>query len=600
MTPGPPALGACLLELHCQAAQADSLRAALEVVGDQLRAGLELAWVLTLVRDPFTLDVRCGVVSGGTADAAGLLRLAADLKDDDVVSQSVTAQSGPGFAALLTAGDVEGAAMLPLRDATGEGLGFALLAGPAAASLSPEQRAQVAASVSTEVERATRDEGMRRRALYDVATGLPGPLLLDDVLRAVSADNEVALLLVAVDQLRAVSRSFGRAAGNEMQRKVAARLLVAGGAGAWSVYRLPGGLGVLTVGPPGTAEAAADSIMEAMKEPWVLGRRSVRSTCRIGMAIRREGQIGDSLVECAEAALDVAATRLRAGVVLHGPEMTASAHESLVLETLLQAGLKSGELRVRYQPQVEMASGQVVGAEALVRWQRPSALVTPDRFIPAAEASGLIVDLDRWVLRTACRQAKDWLDAGWPSLRMAVNVSSRTLAAPGFAASVIADLELSGLDPDQLEVEITETLALFEGEEAVRELTLLREHGVHVAIDDFGTGYSNVGRLRELPIDRVKIDQCFVRDIGGEDGGAICEVIVGLARTLHLDVIAEGVETEEQRAFLDNLGCLEFQGYLRSPPVEPADFEQLLPMPRGRDSGQAVTATPDGSVAASS
>ena len=225
-----------------------------------------------------------------------------------------------------------------------------MLGGQPASELTVEQRVAVARSLSVEAERAVRDEGSRRRALYDLATGLPGPLLLDDVLREVSPDGEVALLLVSVDQLRAVTRSFGRAAGNEMQRKVAARLLVAGGAGAWSVYRLSSGLGVLTVGTPGTAESAAEAIMEAMQEPWVLGRRSVRSTCRIGMAVRREGQSGGSLVECAEAALDVAATRPRAGVVVHGPEMTASAHEGLVLETLLQAGLQSGELRVRYQP----------------------------------------------------------------------------------------------------------------------------------------------------------------------------------------------------------------------------------------------------------
>ena len=583
MTARPLDVSACLLAVHHDAAQTDSLRGALEAMGEQLRARLDLAWALSLIRDPFTLDVRCGVVSGGVADAAGMLRLAAELTDNELQARAPSD-------ALLELGNVATGALVPLTDASGDVLGLAVLGGSNGADLPAEQLGQIAGTLGIEVERAIRDEARTRRALYDVATGLPGPLLLDDVLRAAGADDEVALLLVSVDQLRAVSRSFGRAAGNEMQRKVAARLLVAGGAGAWSVYRLPGGLGVLTIGPQGTAQAAADSIMEAMQEPWVLGRRSVRSTCRIGMAIRREGQIGDSLVECAEAALDVAASRLRAGVVLHGPEMTASAHESLVLETLLQAGLKSGELRVRYQPQVEMSTGLVVGAEALIRWQRPSGLVTPDRFIPAAEASGLIVDLDRWVLRTACRQAKEWADAGRPALRMAVNVSSRTLAAPGFAESVLAELQESGLDPDQLEVEITETLALFEGEEAVRELSVLREHGVHVAIDDFGTGYSNVGRLRELPIDRVKIDQCFVRDIGGEDGGAICEVIVGLARTLHLDVIAEGVETEEQRAFLDDLGCLEFQGYLRSPPVEPGAFEELLPKPPPRDR-QAATVT---------
>ena len=243
----------------------------------------------------------------------------------------------------------------------------------------------------------------------------------------------------------------------------------------------------------------------------------------------------------------------------------------LVLETLLHAGLSSGELVLRYQPQVDMVTGAVTGAEALVRWQRPAGLVPPDRFIPAAETTGLIVDLDLWVLRTACEQAR-----AWPGLRIAVNVSSRTLAAPDFAATVLGAVAAAGIAPQQLEVEITESLELFEGEHAVSELAVLREHGVHVALDDFGTGYSNVRRLRHLPIDRVKIDQALVRDIGAGSAGALCDVIVGLARTLDLDVIAEGVETEEQRAYLQALGCPEFQGYLRSAPVSADDFAALL------------------------
>jgi predicted signal transduction protein with EAL and GGDEF domain len=403
-------------------------------------------------------------------------------------------------------------------------------------------------------------------------------LLLDAVAEAADPADELALLLVSVDHLQSVARSFGRATGNEMLRKVAARLLVAGGAGAWSVYRLPRGLGVLTVGPAGTAASAAQTVLAAMEASWVLGRRNVRSTCRIGVAVRDDpGTTPDVLVERAEAALDAALARPRAGVVTYGPELTVTAHENLVLETLLQEALRAGELQVRYQPQVDVVTGRVTGAEALVRWQRPGGLVTPDRFIPAAEANGVIVDIDRWVLSTACRQARRWMDEGRGSLRVAVNVSSLTLASPGFAQIVLDELASSGLDADLLEIEITETLALFEGEEAVRELTVLRGHGVHVAIDDFGTGYSNVGRLRELPVDRVKIDQSFVRDIAGEAGGAICSVIVGLARTLHLDVIAEGVETRQQLSVLSDLGCSEFQGYLVSPAVDAEAFALLLP-----------------------
>ena len=570
-----PDLSAALLSVHREGARTGSPRDALQAAAGILRAALGCRWVLATAWDPMTMRTRFSVLDGVAGDAAPLLRLAAD---PTIVSAALAPATRDLAQDLLRKeGGCAAARTVVLAEAGADPLGMLVLGldgePPPEAELD-----QVAATVTAELVRAVRAESETRRALYDAATGLPGPLLLDAVLQAADPDAEVALLLVSVDQLQAVSRSFGRAVGNEMLRKVAARLLVAGGAGAWSAYRLPRGLGVLTVGHPGTAAAATDTILAAMQEPWQLGRRSVRSTCRIGVALRSDDTASaEVLVEQAEAALDAALARPRAGAVTYGREIAASAHENLVLETLLQAALRSGELVVRYQPQIDVANGGINGAEALVRWHRPSGVVTPDRFIPAAEATGVIVDIDRWVLRESCRQAQRWVDQGRPPIRVACNISSLTLAAPGFAEGVLAELASSGLAPGLLEVEITETLSLFEGDEAVQELAVLRRHGVHVAIDDFGTGYSNVARLRELPVDRVKIDQSFVRDIADGDGAAICSVIVGLARTLDLDVIAEGVETPEQLAFLDGLGCAEFQGYLASPPVEAADFELLLP-----------------------
>jgi EAL domain-containing protein (putative c-di-GMP-specific phosphodiesterase class I)/GGDEF domain-containing protein len=522
-------------------------------------------------------QVRCSVIDGVASDlATTLLGLVADWGISPSGSTIVTEDDGDVGAVLRAAGCPRGA-LVPLVEAGSDPFGVVLIA-LTHGTVAHADLCEIGATISGEALRATRDEQSQRRALYDAATGLPGPLLLDAVAEAAEPDQELALLLVSIDQLQSVSRSLGRATGNEMLRKVAARLLVAGGAGAWSAYRLPRGLGVLTVGPAGTADAAADTILQAMEAPWSLGRRSVRSTCRIGVAVRDDPTVGpDVLIERAEAALDAALARPRAGVVRFGPELTASAHEHLVLETLLQAALRSGELRVRYQPQVDVATRAVTGAEALVRWVRPSGVVTPDRFIPAAEATGVIVDIDRWVLHVACEQAQKWVAEGRRPLRMACNVSSLTLAAPGFAEHVMTELADSGLAPELLEIEVTESLSLFEGGDCVRELAALRDRGVHVAIDDFGTGYSNVGRLRELPVDRVKIDQSFVRDIADGDGAAMCSVIVGLAHTLDLDVIAEGVETDEQLGVLSDLGCAEFQGYLVSPPVEAADFELLLP-----------------------
>jgi predicted signal transduction protein with EAL and GGDEF domain len=565
-----------LLEVHRAGARAASLRDALQGTVEVLRSSLVVPWVLAVVWDPMSTRVRCSVIDGVGTEAAGrLLALAAELgppAETPVVVTSDDLRIGP----LLEAGGTRRAAAIPLVEG-GDPFGVVLVA-LAQRSLDPAELREIGLTVSAEAVRAARDERTQRRARYDAATGLPGPLLLDAVAEAADREQELALLLVSIDQLQSVARSFGRATGNEMLRKVAARLLVAGGAGAWSAYRLPRGLGVLTVGPAGTAAAAADTILAAMEAPWVLGRRSVRSTCRIGIAVRDDPTVSSAvLIERAEAALDAALARPRAGVVTFGPELTASAHENLVLETLLQAALRSGELRVRYQPQVDVETRAVRGAEALVRWIRPSGTVTPDRFIPAAEATGVIVDIDRWVLREACAQAKKWADEGRGRLRMACNVSSMTLASPGFAEHVLSELRTSGLAPELLEIEITESLSLFEGGQCVQELTVLRERGVQVAIDDFGTGYSNVGRLRELPVDRVKIDQSFVRDIAAGDGAAMCSVIVGLAHTLALDVIAEGVETDEQLGVLSELGCEEFQGYLVSPPVDAAGFELLLP-----------------------
>ena len=568
-------LSRALLAVHRAAAATTAPREALQTCVELLRAAVGARWVLATAWDPVTMRTQFSVLDGVEGGAAPpLLRLAAD---PTIVSAALAPPTRDLAQDLLRKeGGCAAAVTVVLQDAA-EPLGMLVLGldggGPDEAALS-----EIATTVTAELARAVRAESETRRALYDAATGLPGPLLLDAVLQAADPTQEVALLLVSVDQLQSVSRSFGRAVGNEMLRKVAARLLVAGGAGAWSAYRLPRGLGVLTVGPDGTASAATETILAAMQEPWQLGRRSVRSTCRIGVAVRDdETTSADVLVERAEAALDAALARPRAGAVTYGPQISAHAHENLVLETLLQAALRAGELVVRYQPQIDVASGGINGAEALVRWHRPSGMVTPDRFIPAAEATGVIVDIDRWVLSESCRQAQRWVEQGRPPIRIACNISSLTLAAPGFADGVLAELASSGLSPGLLEVEITETLSLFEGDEAVQELAVLRRHGVHVAIDDFGTGYSNVARLRELPVDRVKIDQSFVRDIADGDGAAICSVIVGLARTLDLDVIAEGVETVEQLAFLGGLGCAEFQGYLASPPVEAADFELLLP-----------------------
>ncbi|MDP3714093.1 MAG: GGDEF domain-containing phosphodiesterase [Mycobacteriales bacterium] len=574
-----------LLVAHRRASAAQDVRGVLDIMAEAGRLGLDAACVVLAVWEPLSRDVRCCVSSGAPAGTdAGLARAVAALSvSADGEGRLVRSGDDPLADQVLSSVGGSALLVLPLLDGRGDELGTLVAAveddGGRRTPRDPDV-VQMHASALAEVVRALRGEHLQRRALYDAATGLPGPVLFEaaiaDALSG-SEGGEVTLLLVSVDQLQSVARSFGRVVADELARKVTARLLITAGAARWSVGRLPQGFGLLVQGAPGSAADAAARVVSALEQPWVVGRRSVRSTCRVGLATAPAGGTPALLLQHAEAALGEALRRPRGGLVAYGAGLTARAHEELLLETEMQAALGAGEFHVRYQPQVQVGTGRVVGAEALVRWQRESGMVTPARFIPAAEATGVIVDIDRWVLREALRQSRAWLDSGLAPLRMAVNISSRTLAAPGFRSWVVDAMAESRLDPDQVEVEVTESLELLEGEEAVVDLRALRELGVHVALDDFGTGYSNVGRLRSLPVDRVKIDQSFVQGIAeGGDGEALCSAVIGLARTLDLDVIAEGVETLQQLAVLEQRGCTEFQGYLKSPPVLPEAFALLV------------------------
>ena len=562
-----------LLAAHRRACSADDLRAAMGVIVEAAVAGLPARGAVLVVWEPLSRSPRATVVSGAAGGREeGLARAASSLVDAGPV---VSRDAGALPAQVLDALGGDLLVVLPLVGARSEELGVLLAAVDERSGDLLTGLAEVRDSAVAEVSRALRSEQLRQRALYDAATGLPGPVLLEAAIAdALGSPVRPAVLLVAVDQLQSVARSFGRVVADELARKVAARLLVAAGPGRWTVARLPQGFAVLV---PEHDDAVAGALVTALEEPWVVGRRSVRSTIRVGVAVAGPSSTPALLVEQAEAALAEAARLPQGGWVAYGSRLTAVAHEELLLETMLQAALAADELSLRYQPQVDVATGRVTGAEALVRWHRDSGVVTPDRFLPAAERTGVIVEIDRWVVRAALRQARQWLDAGVGPLRMGVNASTRTLASPGFVDCVASALAESGLRPDDVEVEVTESLELLEGDSALRQLGALRDLGVHVALDDFGTGYSNVGRLRALPVDRVKIDRSFVQGIAdGGDGEALCAAVIGLARTLDLDVIAEGVETPEQLAVLEARGCAQFQGYLKSPPVPADAFPALV------------------------
>jgi EAL domain-containing protein (putative c-di-GMP-specific phosphodiesterase class I) len=252
--------------------------------------------------------------------------------------------------------------------------------------------------------------------------------------------------------------------------------------------------------------------------------------------------------------------------------------ERLSLETRLRKALHENQLVLRYQPQINLLTGRIIGAEALVRWNDPErGMIEPDGFIPVAEETRLIVPLGEWVLRTACKQAKEWHNGGATTMRIAVNLSARQFQQADLVQMVRRALDDVKLDPSALELEITETTAMQNGEVTVEVLRALRDIGVGISIDDFGTGYSSLNYLKRFPINAVKIDRAFVRDLGSSDGdAAIVSAVIGIARSLRLRVVAEGVETAEQFAFLRAKECDEAQGFYFSRPIPADDFSRAL------------------------
>jgi EAL domain-containing protein (putative c-di-GMP-specific phosphodiesterase class I) len=261
-------------------------------------------------------------------------------------------------------------------------------------------------------------------------------------------------------------------------------------------------------------------------------------------------------------------------------DLNARALKRFTLENRLSRGLQRRQFTLHYQPQVDLASWRITGAEALLRWQHPElGSIPPADFIPSAEKSGLIIPIGEWVLRAACLQLKKWHDGGFPTLNLAINVSARQFQEPASVDKIVAILQETGLDPGCLELELTEGLFMPKAEHVVRSLGKLKDIGVRLAIDDFGTGFSSLEYLRRLPLDTLKIDQSFVRDTSNLDGAALVSSIVALAQKLRLRVVAEGVETHEQLAFLQRLGCDEMQGYLFSRPLPGEQFRTMLAYP---------------------
>ena len=416
---------------------------------------------------------------------------------------------------------------------------------------------------------------------HDSLTHLPNRALLFDrltqmVAQASRDEEKVAVLVIDLDHFKSINDSLGPATGDRLLQDVANRLEAELREG--DTLARQGGDEFLVLLPNAVdanrAARVAEKLVAALRPPMALGEQEVNITGSIGISLYPDdGHDPESLVKNADAALYHAKTEGRNSYRFYAPDMNARALEQLSLESGMRRGLERREFLLHFQPQVDAATGRPLGAEALVRWQHPErGLVPPLLFIPLAEERGFIIELGEWILREACRQAVAWQSLGIPALPVAVNLSALQFRDRTLPWKIRDILEETGLAPELLELEITES-ALMNADAAATMLRELRDMGLRLSIDDFGTGYSSLNYLRRFPLTRLKVDQTFVRDLQtGHDAGAIVRTIVDLARNLQLGVIAEGVETPVQGDWLRAAGVDELQGYFFSKPLPPDDF----------------------------
>jgi diguanylate cyclase (GGDEF)-like protein/PAS domain S-box-containing protein len=445
-------------------------------------------------------------------------------------------------------------------------------------------------------ERKRSEEEIRHLAYYDPLTRLPNRrLLMDRLGHALAASKRSreygALMILDLDHFKALNDTQGHDIGDRLLVEVGRRL-VGSLRQEDTVSRLGGdeyvvmleGLGQSERSAAAQAEGIAEKIRFALSLPYVLGGSEAEyfTTTSVGLTLfRGQDETAEILLKHADVALYRAKDAGRNAIRFFSPAMQSAIEARAALEAALRRGLDRDEFRLHFQPQVDR-SGRVIGAEALVRWQSPTqGLVAPTQFIALAEESGLILALGEWVLDSACAQLKAWQDdPRTRDLTLSANVSSRQFLQPDFVEQLRHSLLASGADPTRLKLELTESVVLGNLDTAVHRMQELDALGVGFALDDFGTGYSSLAYLKRLPLDQIKIDQSFVRDIPGDpNDAAIVRAILAMSRSLGLEVVAEGVETEAQRAFLLDNGCHAFQGYLFGRPLPIEEWDALLAAP---------------------
>jgi PAS domain S-box-containing protein len=469
--------------------------------------------------------------------------------------------------------------------------------------------------ITSEREAASR---IRDLAYFDALTGLPNrELFREQIDKAIErcrrVDKPMALLFLDIDRFKTVNESLGHSSGDVLLTEIADRLRAAVRGGD-SVGRLttvaeaqhPASNGLSRLGGdeftvvvadldhPQDAARVARRILHALSRPFQVAGQEIFAGCSIGIAVwPDDGANSELLLRSADIAMYHAKNRGGGAYAFFSATMNVASSRRLTLESRLRRALERDEFQLAYQPIRDTRTGSVSAVEALIRWNDGSGRpISPAEFIPIAEEAGLIVDIGDWVLRTACRQGRAWLDQGFAPIRISVNISVHQLRRTGIVDSIDQILFESNLGAESLELEITESSMLDANPNISAAISRLTELGIGLALDDFGTGYSSLSALQRFPIERLKIDRSFVSGVGGNaNDEALVSAVLALARTLSIEVVAEGVETEEQARFLTELGCRELQGYLFSRPLPAGEVSALLPR-AGKVQSRAASSEP--------